>query len=193
MKKLDKILLTKNVETRVLNDIEQNNVSGVSVLVKQAGKVVYKNHFGTVSPESEIPVSDQTMFRLASMTKPITGVATMILAGRGLLSIDDTVDKYIPAFSSPYILNENGEKVEIGTKITLKHLLTHTSGVGSGPQWVTSSKSMTKEDKSTVINFVEFISKQPLSYVPGTKSEYSGVAAFSVLTYIIEKLSGKSY
>lgn len=193
MRKLNKELLAENLEKRIENDISLNNVCGVSVLVKQSGTIIYKNHFGTVSPESQTPVSDETMFRLASMTKPITGVAAMILVDRGLLSLDDTIDKFIPAFSSPYILDENGEKIYVDQKITVKHLLTHTSGIGSGSQWKKSVELLTPQDRSSVRNFVDFISKRPLSYIPGTKTEYSGVAAFSVMTYIIEQLSGKDY
>ena len=191
MRVVDKEILAYNIETRMKKDFEENNVSGVSLIVKQSGKVVYKNHFGTTSPENNIPVTDTTMFRLASMTKPVTGVAIMILVDRGLLSIDDEVEKYLPQFSSVFMLDENGNKVSVDEKITVKHLLTHTSGIGSGPAWVRASKIANRNDKSTIDNFVSFISQQPLSYIPGSASEYSGVAAFTLLTAIIEKLSGK--
>ena len=189
MKHLDIKLLAKNIESRVENDLKENNVSGVSLIVKQSGETVYKGHFGMTSPENDIPVSDTTIFRLASMTKPIMGFAIMILADRGLLSIDDNIDKYFPEFSKPYMLDENGDKKYVSEKITVKHLLTHTSGIGSGPVWVASLKNITKKDKSTVADFVGFIAKQPLSYIPGTHSEYSGVAAFSILTAIAEKVA----
>ena len=188
---LDAELLAQNIEKRIESDLAEGNLCGVSVLVKQYGKRVYKKHFGNISPKSDTPVSDQTLFRLASMTKPITAVATMILVDRGLLSLDDAVEKYVPSFSSPFILNEEGERVCVSEKITIKHILTHSSGIGSGPLWNKSCASLTKDDASTIERFVNFISRQPLSFVPGTKSEYSGVAAFSLLTHIIEKVSGK--
>ena len=193
MKKLSKSLLAENIEARLSSDLEMNNISGASLIVKQAGETVYKNHFGVISPESDIAVSDNTIFRLASMTKPITGVAAMILVDRGLLSLDDNIEKYVPEFSAPFIIDENGVRVSVKEKITVKNLLTHTAGIGSGPTWINSYKLLTARDKSTVDDFVRFIATQPLSYIPGTKSEYSGVATFSIMTYIIEKLTGKDY
>jgi len=91
MRYIDKELLASNIESRVKNDLKENNVSGVSLVVKQSGEIVYKNHFGTTSLENDLPVNDNTIFRMASMTKPITGVATMILFDRGLISLDDEV------------------------------------------------------------------------------------------------------
>jgi len=193
MRYIDKELLASNIESRVKNDLKENNVSGVSLVVKQSGEIVYKNHFGTTSLENDLPVNDNTIFRMASMTKPITGVATMILFDRGLISLDDEVKKYFPEFSNPFIIDGNQNKVFVDEKITVKHLLTHTSGIGSGQTWLESVKEMTKTDKSTLDNFISFISKQPLSYVPGTKSEYSAVAAFSILTAIIEKVTGEDF
>ena len=193
MRYLDKEKLALNIESRMKSDLDANNVSGASVLVKQSGKTVYKNHFGTVSPESDVAVSDNTIFRLASMTKPITAVAALILVQRGMLSLDDPVEKYIPKFRTTFLIDENGNKIANSVPPTIKHILTHTSGIGSGPAWVKAASQITLEERDTVENFVDFISKQALSYIPGTKTEYSGIASFSVLTAIIEKITGQSF
>ena len=107
MKRLDSEILAKNIESRMLRDFEEGNVSGVSVLVAQSGKVVYKRHFGTTSPDGSLPVSDGTIYRLASMTKPVTAAAIMILCDRGLLSLDDPIERYLPAFSSLFVAGED--------------------------------------------------------------------------------------
>ena len=193
MRVLDIEKLSANIESRMKNDLDANNLSGASVLVKQGGKVVYKKNFGTTSPCGSEPVSDSTIYRLASMTKPITAVAVLILVQRGMLSLDDPIEKYIPKFKSAFLIDENGNKIANSTPPTIKHILTHTSGIGSGPLWVKAVSTITREERATVDSFVNFVANQPLSFVPGTKCEYSGIGAFSVLTAIIEKLSGQSF
>jgi CubicO group peptidase (beta-lactamase class C family) len=193
MKKINSELLSANIEKRVLNDIAENNICGCSLAVLQSDKIVYKNHFGTVAPDSEVKVSDNTLFRLASMTKPITGIAAMIAVDRGLISLDDPIDKYLSEFSSPYVLDENQNRIPVDEKITVRHILTHTSGIGSGKVWQDSVRFINREIKSCVDSFVSFIAKQPLSFIPGTRAEYSGVASFSVLTSIIQKVTGKDF
>lgn len=190
MRLLDRTLLAENIETRLLGDIRDNNMFGASVIVKQSGNTVYKNHFGTVSCDSRIPVSDKTVYRLASMTKPVTAVAVLILEDRGFLSTDDPIEYYLPSFSAPYLLGENGEKVPVTEKIKISHLLTHTSGVGSGAIHNRTESLITQKDRATVESYVDFVSRQPLSFIPGTKQEYSPFAAFSVLVAIVQKLTG---
>lgn len=185
MKILNKALLASAIERRMENDLTLCNVGGASVLVWQDGSTVYKKNFGA-------GVTDNTLFRLASMTKPITAVAVMILVDRGLLSLEDTVDKFYPKFSVLKVI-ENDSVVDIESKIAVAHLLSHTSGVGSGIAERYASKRMTKADIADVEHFTEFISAQPLSFRPGTKQEYSGVFAFSILTGIIQKISGMPY
>ena len=91
MKILDKEKLSKSIEEIANYDLENNNIFGSSYCVLQSGNVVYKKHFGYSDAEGITPVSDKTLFRLASMTKPITGVAMVILEERGLISLDDPV------------------------------------------------------------------------------------------------------
>jgi CubicO group peptidase (beta-lactamase class C family) len=113
----------------------------------------------------------------------------MILVDRGLLSLSDTVDKYYPEFAQMRVFGSD----ETVDSITVEQLLTHTSGIGSGDAWAESLKVLHAEDKSSVESFRAFLSNQPLSFVPGTKQEYSGIGAFSVLTAIIQKISGMTY
>ena len=137
MKYLSREKLAMTIEKRALEDIAACNIGGASVLVAQDGDVVYKRHFSSTDMPGDA-VSDRTLFRLASMTKPITAVAAMILTDRGLLSPEDTVDQFYGKFSSMKLF---GSETEVPTKITIEHLLTHTSGLGSGrrspyPRWL---------------------------------------------------------
>ncbi len=192
MKQLDRAKLLRSIENRVILDLLDCNVGGASILVAQDGEIVYQELFGT-SDLKETAISDGTLFRLASMTKPITAVATMILVERGLLSLEDTVDRFYPSFSSVSVRNEQGDMESTDKKITIRSILTHSSGIGSGAVWTEAAGKMTQEDIADVESFVEFLSKQPLSFVPETKQEYSGVGAFSVLTGIIQQITRQPY
>ena len=191
MKLLNRTRLAENIEARIRGDMQAQKLFGASVIVKQNGDTVYKNHFGTVSCDSHIPVSDKTVYRLASMTKPVTAVAVLILEDRGLLSTDDPIEHYLTSFSEPYVLGENGEKIPVTEKVKISHLLTHTSGVGSGKIFTRTESLLTQKDRENVESYVDFVSRQPLSFVPGTKQEYSPFAAFSILVAIIQKLTGR--
>ena len=192
MKTLKRDELTEILNRRANSDLELCNIGGASILVAQDGEIVYKEHFG-FEDMCEKAVSDRTLFRLASMTKPVTAVATMILVERGLLSLDDTVDSFYPEFLRVQIKQEDGTLVPCDKKITIRNILTHSSGISTGALWQESAKKLTSKDKESVETFVEFISKEPLSFLPGSKQEYSGVGAFSVLTGIIQKIVGTTY
>ena len=131
---LDKNRVKENIEKRLRDDVSSGRVGGASVLVKQGGEVVYKNQFGRA--DESTPLSSDAVFRLASMTKPITAVAIMKQVDRGLVSLDDTLDKFIPEYSEMNIGRViDGEIALRGRaqgKIKILHLLTHTSGVGCG-------------------------------------------------------------
>ena len=196
MNKLNKELLKTNINKAAQYDFDNQKVFGSAYCVMQNGEVVYEKCYGTTSPHSQEPVTNTTIFRLASMTKPITAVAALILVERGLLSLSDKVTDYLPEFQDIHIteLTKTGELIDLGkakNHITILHLLTHSSGIGS----IAMSKSsrMTDEDKKSVDNTVKFFAKAGLDYEPGTKQYYSGIAAFDVLVKIIEQISKTDY
>ncbi len=188
--KLSLELLRENLEKRMAKDLEENNVGGGAVIVEYEGETVYRSFFGKVSPEGEA-VTDKTLFRLASMTKPVTAAASLILIDRGLLSLEDAVDKFYPAFSVMKV--GRGGKEYTDKKITVENLLTHTSGIGSGAVWLDTVEKLNSENIRDVESFIKLLSGEPLSFVPGTLQEYSGVGAFSVMTGIIQKLTDMPY
>lgn len=197
MKKLDIRLLQKNVEKRIENDISENNISGASVAVISPDELLYKAHFGTLSSEDKTPLDDTVLFRMASMTKPVTAVATSVLYDKGLIEIDDPVEKYLPRFKERYIVKmENGMPKNVGkaqTPITLKHLLTHTSGILAGECGAYYANGLTAEADEVLEATVDYYSTVGLSFEPFTKTEYSGTAAFDVLARVIEVVSYMPY
>ncbi|MBQ3099422.1 MAG: beta-lactamase family protein [Clostridia bacterium] len=195
MKKLNIELLTENIENRVNADLAAHNICAASLIVNQDGKRVYKRHFGLTFPDRDEAVSDSTVYRLASMTKPIMAVAMLILVDRGLVSLDDPVAKYLPVFEDMSIGEvADGELRFVRknpTPPTVRNLLTHTSGIGCGFVGDKTFAMMTMDEHATLESAVNAYAKQLLSFEPGTKQEYSPIAAFDVAARIIELLSGK--
>lgn len=176
MRKIDINKLIENIDKVARYDIENGNVYGSSYVVKQCGKTLYKKHFGTVG-ENKKAVDDGTIFRLASMTKPITAVATLINVDRGLISLGDTVNSHIPQFKDK--------------RVKILHLLSHTSGIADCNEDIVAK--MTEKDKRTVLDTVNFFADKELAFTPMSTSAYSPFAAWDVLVAIIEKVTGEDY
>ena len=198
MRQLDPILLEKNVDARVNGDLAEHTISGAILEVCQQDRVLYHKRFGTMSPVTDEPMREDALFRLASMTKPITAIAAGILISRGQLSVDDRVDKYLPAFHDLPIrqLNEKKKIVELGvqqTPFTVKHLLTHSSGIGCGLLFYKQIRKIPKKLNQTLASVVDYYATLPLDFDPGTAQCYSPYAAFDVLARIIELVSGMGY
>lgn len=189
MKTLNKKLLDENVEKIARHDILENNVFGSSYIVRQNGKIVCEKYFGVTDIDNGENVNQNTIFRLASMTKPVTAVAIMILVDRGLLSLSDSVKKYLPKFENIHIVTEHGLDLgESKTDVTVMHLLTHTSGFGS-----LKSGNMSSKDKKTVENTISYFVKAGLDFEPFTRQAYSPFAAFDVLAELVERISTEDY
>ena len=178
---IDASFLKTNIEKIAGYDLAENNVFGSSYIVCQNGSTIYKNHFGCCD--------DNTMFRLASMTKPITAFATLILIDRGMLALEDKVEDYLPEFKDIHVITPEGEDLGVSKiAITIKHLLTHTSGFGG-----TKVVNMSDEDITSIKNTVKCFAKAGLDFEPFSKEAYSAFAAHDALALIIERLTGKDY
>lgn len=198
MRLLDENKLEITLNDRLREDIAENKIFGAAVYVGQAGKTLYRNSMGVADPATGAPVTEKTLFRIASMTKPITAVATLILTERGKLSLDDPIERYYPQFKNMKIaeVGEGDALRDAGnakTKITIRNILSHTSGIGSGRAGALQIAAMTMEDLDTLGNTIDFFSRQGLSFEPGTKQEYSGFPAYDVLTGILEKTADEDY
>ena len=197
MRHLDPTLLKNNIDSRAKDDITSGRVGGIALSVKQNGETVYKNFFGSASMTEEKPITDKTVFRIASMTKPITAVATLILMEKGLIGLHDPLEKYLPFFKDlPIVKLENGKLVNYGIakgKPTVFNVLTHTSGIGGGEIGSIQCAAMSGEEKASLNRSVEFYARAGIQFEPFAEVLYSGTAAFDVLTAIIEKISDMNY
>jgi CubicO group peptidase (beta-lactamase class C family) len=191
----------KRLSDRIEEGVKNNELPGAVVLIARNGKIVMFDAFGFRDRETKAPMKTDAIFRIASMTKPITSVAAMILMEEGKLSLADPVSKYIPAFADTKVSvrkkNADGT-VEMSLEpqfrpMTIQDLMRHTSGLtygaaGSNPvkQSYLDMKVMAPEQ--TNAQMVEKLSKLALLYQPGTHWEYS--MSTDVLGRVIEVASG---
>jgi len=185
------------------NEVATGKIPGAIVLIRQHGKPVYHQSFGVQDVESKAPITDQTIFRLFSMTKAITSVAAMTLVDEGKLKLDEPVSKYIPSFANVSVGVEN--KADDGTKTlelvppnrapTILDLMRHTSGITYGfygdslVRKAYAAANLYAGDFD-LAEFAERIAKLPLHNQPGSLWQYGH--STDVLARIMEIVSGKS-
>src|SRR5262249_55537043 len=151
-----------------------------AVLFAKDGRVIYKKAFGTANKDFNAPNRVDTKFNLGSMNKMFTSVAIAQLVERGKLSFDDPLSKFLPDFPSK----------EAAEKIKIKHLLSHTAGLGSyfNNKFMESSRARFR----TVNDFMELAKEEKLQFEPGSKWSYSNTGML-VLGAVIEKATGQNY
>ena len=181
--------------------VEEGRFPGAACLVSRGGEEAFFHTTGLRDVERETPVSRDTVFRLYSMTKPITSVALMMLYEEGRFQLDDPVSKYIEAWSDMEVFAGGDEERYITEKpdapMTIKHLLTHTSGLTYGfmnehPVDVMYGRArVTGSDSGGTLNdTIEKLARIPLKFAPGTKWNY-GVST-DVCGYLVEQFSGQA-
>ena len=187
----------------IRNEIATGKIPGAVVLIQQHGQPVYFESFGVRDVESRLPMTPDTIFRLYSMSKPITSVAVMTLVEEGKLRLDDLVSKYLPAFADVKVgvqkSDENGKPAlalePVNRPITIEDLMRHTSGLTYGFYGDSEARRLYAEadlfNRDTDnAEFVERIAKLPLAEQPGTLWDYGH--STDVLGRVIEVVSGKS-
>ena len=189
------------------SEIENGNLPGVVALVARKGKIVFWKAYGKANNQANEKLERDDIFRIASQTKAITSTAVMMLWEEGKFQLDDPISKYIPEFKDPQILDTFNEADSSYTtkpaesEITIRHLLTHTSGLGYGI--IDSDERFRKiylkegivdlfttEDIS-IENNIKKLAKLPLHANPGEKWIYS--EGLDVLGYFIEIMSGMKF
>lgn len=198
MRTLNKEKLKELIEKQVAEDIEYKRTGHAIVMVKQGDELVYSGTFGEEHAGCGEPPKMDTMFRLASMTKPITAVAALICVDRGLFSLDDRIEKYIPEYKDMEIgkLDEDGKLVSLGvspTQPTIRHCLSHSSGIGTYPIGDKIFNTMGVKPGMTLKSVVDYHANQPMAFEPGTREFYSPVVGLDVVARIIEIVTGKTY
>ena len=181
--------LTANVDKAVDQALAENRIVGAVVLVSRDGKLVYQRAAGLVDREANRRMELNTLFRLSSVTKPITSAAALALVDRGKVSLDDPVTKWLPSFRPKL---PNGTTPEI----TIRQLLTHTSGLGykfaekpNGAYHAAAISDGFDELRIDMAENLRRISSAPLYSAPGQAFRYS--VSIDVLGAVIEQATGK--
>ncbi len=156
--------------------IDRDMVSG-SILIARDGHILLAKGYGIANREHDSANTAETVYSLASITKSFTAIAILQLWGQGLLSLDDPVSKYLPDYPQ-------------GDRITLRHLLTHTSGIRSYvylPAYARNERLPLRIEE-----VIDWFKNEPLEFSPGDHFSYSN-SGYALLTYVIQAVSGKSY
>ncbi|SDC07518.1 CubicO group peptidase, beta-lactamase class C family [Ruegeria marina] len=179
--------------------VDQRKYPGCSVLVSQAGEEAYFHATGLRSTENGLPFERDTIARIYSMTKPITSLAVMMLAERGLFHLEAPVSQFIPSFSDMQALVPGGERIdqtEPAPAPTLHQLLTHTAGLsypfnpGVLAREMDEQDLLFKPDQGRLADMCDRVAALPLAFQPGTRWEYS--VAIDILGRVVEVVSGRT-
>ena len=190
--------------------IAAGDLAGAVTIVARKGKVVHHAQQGVMDLESKKPMAAGTMFRIASMTKPVIGVAVMMLVEEGKIHLNDPVGRYIPQFrdmkvAMPIATPPQGAGGRAGgagnaaprfytvpaqRDVTIKDLLTHVSGLGSGPMGNSEIDKVARKDGETLADYIPRLGSTALEFQPGSRWTYSPGAGFETLGRVIEVASG---
>lgn len=197
MSKMD-IGKLKELDRITLKRIEDKRLVFASYAVCHKGEVVYKNAHGFCDIENQKPLKYDTMVRLASMTKPITGVAAMRQVENGAFSLDDKVSKYIPSFKNMNvgILGEDGKVKAVypaRREIIIRDLFNQASGLGEGEIGNRAWKDYHIKEGDTLSSMVPKFGDQLLDFEPQSNAIYSWTQAFDTLAYLVEMTSGMEF
>lgn len=191
------------IDDAINTEIAHGKIPGAVALVAKNGKVVYFKSFGFADIDSKTPMQNDSIFRIASMTKAVTSAAVMTLYEQGHFRLSDPVAKYIPAFSNMTVVSEVNDNGEISSTsaatnpIRIVDLLTHTSGLGY--PFIASKVKKSYVDSGiidgvtardlTLASQMVLLSKQPLLFEPGSQFAYG--LSTDLLGHLVEVISGK--
>ncbi|HYR90023.1 MAG TPA: serine hydrolase domain-containing protein [Terriglobia bacterium] len=190
--------------------IDAGDISGAVTLVARNGRVAYFETQGLMDIETKKPMAKDAIFRMASMSKPITGVAIMMLMEEGKVRLTDPVSKFIPEFKAmkvavarqttpaPAGANPANPAPQFYTipadrEITIRDLLTHTSGLVSGPMSTSEAAKVARKPGETLADYIPRLGALPLEFQPGSRWSYSPGAGFDRLGRIVEIVSGQTF
>lgn len=173
--------IKRTLDSYIENFLEEHRIPGGSIAVVQKNHIFYTKSWG-VTGETEEKVTAETPFTVGSISKSLTGLAIMTLIDEGAVQLDDPVQKYMPWFTL--------KDKHVATDITIKHLLTHTSGISTYTGLSLSDRE--SKDMGAIKEIVESLSNVELTAIPGEKHQYSN-ANFSILAALIEEVTNQSY
>jgi CubicO group peptidase (beta-lactamase class C family) len=187
----------RRIHEAVQRHIDAGEISGAVTLVARRGRIVHFEAHGLMDVESKRPMEKDAIFRIASMSKPITGVAVMMMLEEGKLHLSDPVSKYLPEFKDSKVAIPRGKPGEFyvvpaDRDLTIRDLLTHTNGLITGGAGAKAAPPRAAEG-DTLTTYIPRLASVPLDFQPGTQWAYSGYAGPDTLSRIVEIVSGQPY
>jgi CubicO group peptidase (beta-lactamase class C family) len=177
--------------------IDRGEVAGAVTLVARRGKVVHLEAWGWSDIQAQKPLCTDSLFRLASQTKPVTAAAAMILLEQGRFRLDDPIAKYLPEFSDMQVAvaKEDGDGYDLvpaARPMTVRHLLTHTAGMSEGPNGLAAkARRPLIRRPGGLVDLIPNYAKAPLGFQPGEAWQYSPIMGINVVGRLVEVLSGQ--
>ena len=199
----------QRIHALVQHSIDAGNFSGAVTLVARSGKIAHFEAQGLMDIETKKPMAKDAMFRIMSMTKPVVGVAVLMMIEEGKVRLNDPISRFIPEFKDQKVgvLLPNQPAAPAGQRgaapkfypvpaereITVKDLLTHTSGLVSGPIGNSESAKVALKSNESNADFIPRLGAVPLEFQPGSRWAYSATAAFDTLVRVVEIASGQKF
>jgi CubicO group peptidase (beta-lactamase class C family) len=183
---MDSIKLTE-IPKAMQQFVSEKKIAGAVTLVVHNGMVVSFEAVGFQDIDKKTQMQKNTIFRIASMTKPFVGAAIMMLLEEGKLKLDDPVEKYLPGYNNMWLVSEMTDKkatlIRPARKVTIRDILTHTHGLAAIPAGIPIN---------SISEYSTVVSQLPLQYEPGSQWKYGG-SGITAAARIVELLSGKPY
>jgi|KBSSwiStaDraftv2_1062776.scaffolds.fasta_scaffold00540_28 CubicO group peptidase (beta-lactamase class C family) len=216
----------KRVHELIQRNLDAGSFSGAVTLVARNGRIAYLEAQGLMDIETKKPMATNAMFRIMSMTKPVVGVATLMMIEEGKVRLTDPVSRFIPSFknlkvgvllpsapvaaggqrgtapapTTPAPAGQRGAAappefytVAAEREITIKDLLTHTSGLVSGTISNSENRKVALKGTESNADYIPRLGSVPLEFQPGTRWAYSAQAAFDTLVLVVEVASGQKF
>ena len=195
----------QRIHAMVQRHMDLGDISGAVVLVARKGQIAFVEAQGTMDVETKKPMTRDSLFRMASMTKPVIGTAVMMTLEEGKVQLGDLISKFIPEFKNMKVAipldSERGAPAGRGNPpkfytvpaardILVKDLLTHTSGLSSGPMGQSEVAKIRRQPTETLADYIPRLATTPLEFQPGTRWMYSPSDGFDVLARVVEVASG---
>jgi CubicO group peptidase (beta-lactamase class C family) len=193
-------------------NIDAGNFAGAVTLVARHGSIVHFETHGMMDLDAKKPMAKDAIFRIMSMTKPVVGVSILMLLEEGKVRVNDPVSKYISQFkdmkvaiplpsppASPFEPPSQAPQeprfytMPADREITIRDLLTHTSGLVSGPISMSQNAKVSYKQGETLADYIPRLGTVPLEFQPGTKWAYSAQAGLDTLARIVEIVSGQTF